>query len=111
MPDLLDHHCHDPDARAAGTGPAAALARRAAEGAVALETLPEEGLGHALRTPLTALHGALGLLGAGLAGDLPPDAHALVSIALRNCTTLEQVVEAHLGDLSQSPRCALPARS
>ena len=60
---------------------------------------PEEGIGHALRTPLTALHGALGLLGAGLAGDLPPDARALVAIALRNCHVLEGVVESHLGGL------------
>ncbi|MDE3010101.1 MAG: hypothetical protein KGI67_04375 [Pseudomonadota bacterium] len=67
---------------------------------------PEEGLGHALRTPLTALHGALGLLGAGVVGDLPPDAHRLVSIALSNCSALEAVVEAHLEELAQVPGCA-----
>lgn len=64
-----------------------------------IAAVPREGLGHALRTPLTALHGALGLLGAGVAGDLPPDAHALISLALRNCAVLEQAVEAHLGAL------------
>jgi len=64
---------------------------------------PDEGLGHTLRTPLTALHGALGLLGAGLAGDLPPDARALIAIALRNCCVLEGVVETHLETLAGSP--------
>lgn len=86
--------CHAPgeDACAAADGDAVGL--------------PEEGLGHALRTPLTALHGALGLLGAGVVGDLPPDAHRLVSIALSNCSMLEAVVEAHLEELEQSTRCA-----
>lgn len=95
----------------AGLDPRAPVPAGRAEPEPLSAALPEEGLGHALRTPLTALHGALGLLGAGLAGDLPPDAHALVSIALRNCTTLERVVEAHLGDLAQAPYCAPPGSS
>jgi hypothetical protein len=66
--------------------------------------VPEEGLGHALRTPLTALHGALGLLDAGLAGHLPPDARAMIALALRNCSALESVVEAHLGELGPGAR-------
>lgn len=64
-------------------------------------TLPVEGIGHALRTPLTAMEGALRLLDAGLAGDLPAAAHNLVDMALRNCTTLEAVVEAHLLELAR----------
>ena len=56
-------------------------------------------LEHALRTPLTAVHGALGLLGAGLAGELSPDALALVLLALRNCLDLEAAVEAHLREV------------
>jgi hypothetical protein len=50
---------------------------------------------------LTALYGALGLLGAGLGGELSAEARALLMIALRNCYDLQHVVEGHLQALAQ----------
>jgi PAS domain S-box-containing protein len=43
---------------------------------------------HELRTPLTSIRGSLGLLAAGIVGELPPEARRLVDIAERNSTRL-----------------------
>jgi PAS domain S-box-containing protein len=43
---------------------------------------------HELRTPLTSIRGSLGLLGAGVMGDLPPETRQLVTVAERNCVRL-----------------------
>ncbi len=47
---------------------------------------------HEVRTPLTAVRGAIGLLDGGVAGDLGPRARELLSIALRNCERMERLV-------------------
>jgi PAS domain S-box-containing protein len=47
---------------------------------------------HELRTPLTSIHGSLGLLAAGLAGELPAAARNLTAIAARNCERLIRLV-------------------
>lgn len=47
---------------------------------------------HELRTPVTALRGALGILAAGAAGELPPKAQALTSLADRNADRLHRLV-------------------
>ena len=47
---------------------------------------------HELRTPLTSLRGALGLLAAGVLGDLPPDARNAVEIAQRSIQRLVTLV-------------------
>lgn len=47
---------------------------------------------HELRTPVTALRGALGILAAGAAGELPPKAQALASLADRNADRLHRLV-------------------
>lgn len=47
---------------------------------------------HELRTPLTSMRGSLGLLAAGVAGDLPPEAKSLVDIALQNSDRLWRLV-------------------
>ncbi len=47
---------------------------------------------HELRTPLTAMRGALGLLGAGLLGDLGPRAQHMLDIAVRNSDRLVRLV-------------------
>jgi PAS domain S-box-containing protein len=47
---------------------------------------------HELRTPLTAIRGALGLLTAGIAGDLGPDATELVDLADSNCQRLVRLI-------------------
>jgi PAS domain S-box-containing protein len=47
---------------------------------------------HELRTPLTSIRGALGLLQGGIAGQLPPDAEALVWIAQENSERLLRLV-------------------
>lgn len=72
---------------------------------------PTEGLGHTLRTPLTALNGALGLLGAGLGGELPADARALLEIALRNCAVLQNAVESHLAKQRSATELGTPSGS
>ena len=41
-----------------------------------------------LRTPLTSIHGSLGLLAAGAMGELPAEAQELVEVAGRNCVRL-----------------------
>jgi PAS domain S-box-containing protein len=43
---------------------------------------------HELRTPLTSIRGSLGLLGAGVMGELPPDACSMVKVAERNSVRL-----------------------
>lgn len=48
---------------------------------------------HELRTPLTAIHGSLELLEDGDAGDLPPDAARVVSVAARGTRRLSRLVE------------------
>ncbi len=47
---------------------------------------------HELRTPLTAIRGALGLLTAGIAGDLPAEALELIGLAGGNCERLVRLV-------------------
>lgn len=47
---------------------------------------------HELRTPLTAIRGALGLLKGGVAGELPPEALALTSVALSGAERLGRLV-------------------
>ena len=47
---------------------------------------------HELRTPLTSLRGALGLLAAGVLGDLPPEARDAVEIARRSILRLVTLV-------------------
>ena len=47
---------------------------------------------HELRTPVTSIRGALGLLEAGICGDLPDKAHDLVKIAHRNSQRLVGLV-------------------
>lgn len=49
-------------------------------------------VGHELRTPVTALRGALGILAAGAAGQLPPKAQALSALADRNADRLHRLV-------------------
>ncbi|TIR62890.1 MAG: hybrid sensor histidine kinase/response regulator, partial [Mesorhizobium sp.] len=43
---------------------------------------------HELRTPLTSIRGSLGLIAAGVAGELPPKAANLVNIAHNNSERL-----------------------
>ncbi|CAN7403073.1 DAHL domain-containing protein [Polaromonas sp. LjRoot131] len=47
---------------------------------------------HELRTPLTSIRGSLGLIVGGVAGDLPPMAKNLVSIATSNCERLIRLI-------------------
>jgi PAS domain S-box-containing protein len=47
---------------------------------------------HELRTPLTSIAGSLSLIAAGMAGELPPEAKNLVSIASRNSERLVRLV-------------------
>jgi PAS domain S-box-containing protein len=47
---------------------------------------------HELRTPLTAIRGALGLLGAGVAGELPGEAQELIELAGSNCERLVRLI-------------------
>jgi PAS domain S-box-containing protein len=47
---------------------------------------------HEVRTPLTAVRGAIGLLGGGVAGELDARARDLVDIALRNSERMERLV-------------------
>jgi len=47
---------------------------------------------HEVRTPLTAVCGAIGLLGGGVAGELGARARELVDIALRNSERMERLV-------------------
>jgi PAS domain S-box-containing protein len=47
---------------------------------------------HELRTPLTSIRGALGLVGSGVAGELPDQAQPLVDIAAKNCDRLVRLI-------------------
>ncbi|GEM_PF-2293413 len=47
---------------------------------------------HELRTPLTSIRGSLGLLIGEAAGQLPPTAHSMLSIALRNTDRLLSLI-------------------
>lgn len=47
---------------------------------------------HELRTPLTSIRGALSLVVAGTAGDLPPQARQLVDIAHKNSERLVRLI-------------------
>ncbi|MEO8033490.1 MAG: ATP-binding protein [Acidobacteriota bacterium] len=47
---------------------------------------------HELRTPLTSIRGSLGLLAAGVVGELPNEARHLVEIAERNSTRLMALI-------------------
>jgi PAS domain S-box-containing protein len=47
---------------------------------------------HELRTPLTSMRGSLGLLSAGIGGELPPEARTLVDVALNNTDRLVRLV-------------------
>jgi len=47
---------------------------------------------HELRTPLTAIHGAMRLLAGGVAGALPPKAHAMAEIAVGNSDRLIRLI-------------------
>ena len=49
-------------------------------------------VGHELRTPLTSIRGSLGLLDAGIAGELPPEAHEMVGVAIANTDRLTRLV-------------------
>jgi len=47
---------------------------------------------HELRTPLTSIRGSLGLLAAGVVGDLPPQVRDLVRLADRNAVRLTALI-------------------
>lgn len=47
---------------------------------------------HELRTPLTSILGSLGLLVGGVAGELPPDARAMLEVAQRNGRRLLRLI-------------------
>ncbi|MDY6945179.1 MAG: ATP-binding protein [Pseudomonadota bacterium] len=47
---------------------------------------------HELRTPLTSIRGSLGLVAAGVAGELPERASGLVNMALNNCERLTLLI-------------------
>ncbi|MBU2394208.1 MAG: PAS domain S-box protein [Gammaproteobacteria bacterium] len=47
---------------------------------------------HELRTPLTSITGALGLLHAGVMGDMPDKVSSLISIAYKNCQRLTLLI-------------------
>lgn len=50
-------------------------------------------VGHELRTPLTSIRGSLGLLEAGVAGELPQEAAEMVAIARQNTERLSRLVD------------------
>jgi PAS domain S-box-containing protein len=47
---------------------------------------------HELRTPLTSIRGCLGLLAAGVMGELTPEAHEMVTVAERNSVRLMALI-------------------
>jgi signal transduction histidine kinase len=49
-------------------------------------------VGHELRTPLTSIRGSLGLLQAGLLGELPHDASEMVDLAVTNTDRLVRLI-------------------
>ena len=50
-------------------------------------------LGHDLRNPLTSIRCSLGIVRAGMAGDIPEPARPLVEIAYQNCERLARMLE------------------
>jgi signal transduction histidine kinase len=65
--------------------------------------------GHELRTPLTAIRGSLGLLEAGVGGELPEQGARLVDSALRNTDRLIRLVNDML-DVERLAAGRLPMR-
>jgi signal transduction histidine kinase len=59
-------------------------------------------VGHELRTPLTSIRGSLGLLEAGVLGELPEDAANMVSVAVVNTDRLVRLI----GDILDIERMA-----
>jgi signal transduction histidine kinase len=59
-------------------------------------------VGHELRTPLTSIRGSLGLLEAGVLGELPQDAANMVSVAVVNADRLVRLI----GDILDIERMA-----
>ena len=47
---------------------------------------------HELRTPLTAIYASLDMLNSGMAGELPPDAKALLGISYRSAERLVRLI-------------------
>ena len=47
---------------------------------------------HELRTPLTSIRGSLGLVAAGVAGDIPPQALSMIDIAQKNSERLVRLI-------------------
>ena len=73
-------------------------------------------VGHELRTPLTSIRGSLGLIEAGVAGELPPEAQQMVVIARENTERLARLVDETLdlerlqaGRVDVDPRPVRPA--
>ncbi|WP_157592574.1 GAF domain-containing sensor histidine kinase [Solirubrobacter soli] len=73
-------------------------------------------VGHELRTPLTSIRGSLGLLEAGVAGELPQEAREMVGIARDNTDRLVRLVNDTLdlerlqaGRVDIEPRPVTPA--
>jgi signal transduction histidine kinase len=73
-------------------------------------------VGHELRTPLTSIRGSLGLLEAGVAGELPGEASQMVQIARENTDRLVRLVNDTLdlerldaGRVDVEPRPVTPA--
>lgn len=64
---------------------------------------------HELRTPLTSIRGSLGLLGAGVMGDLTSEQRPLVDMALSNAERLGHLVDDIL-DLDRLDAGRLPLR-
>lgn len=49
-------------------------------------------VGHELRTPLTSIRGSLGLLEAGVMGELPPEAGEMLTLAVSNTDRLVRLI-------------------
>ena len=49
-------------------------------------------VGHELRTPLTAIRGSLGLMGAGMVGDMSAEARDMLDIAVENTDRLVRLI-------------------
>lgn len=47
---------------------------------------------HELRTPLASVRGSLALVGAGIVGELPPEAAEMIAVADRNAMRLEHLI-------------------
>lgn len=62
---------------------------------------------HEVRTPATAIRGALGMLAGGAAGTLPPAAERLVGVAAAGCEQLVRLVD-DIADIEQVEAGAIP---